>query len=73
LKLDKNLEEMLKKRVEMERLKIEDETIKNWKEKIEIIIKKTNDFKSLEVNFNKLLQSMENRLRMLKSQMNRLL
>lgn len=73
MKLDKNLEEMLKKRVEMERLKIEDETIKNWKEKIEIIIKKTNDFKSLEVNFNKLLQSMENRLRMLKSQMNRLL
>ena len=60
---------MLSKKVELERLKIEAETIKNWKEKVEVIVKKTNDYKSLETYLKNLLQAMENRLRILQTQM----
>ncbi len=69
MKIDKKLEVMLSKKVELERLKIEAETIKNWKEKVEVIIKKTNDYKSLETYLKNLLQAMENRLRILQTQM----
>jgi len=69
VKIDKKLEVMLSKKVELERLKIEAETIKNWKEKVEVIIKKTNDYKSLETYLKNLLQAMENRLRILQTQM----
>ena len=69
MKIDKKLEVMLSKKVELERLKIEAETIKNWKEKVEIIIKKSNDYKSLETYLKNLLQAMENRLRILQTQM----
>jgi archaellum component FlaC len=62
------LELTLKKRVELERLKVEAEAIKNWKEKIEQTFQISNDFKSLEINLKKTLQAMENRLRILRSQ-----
>ena len=69
MKLDRKLEVMLTKKVELERLRIEDQTIRNWKEKADDILIKSNDYRSLEVNFKKLLQAMENRLRILQSQM----
>ena len=68
MKLDKKLELMLKNKVELERLKVEAEAIKNWKEKIEQTFQISNDFKSLEINLKKTLQAMENRLRILQSQ-----
>ena len=68
MKFDKKLELALKKKVELERLKVEAEATKNWKEKIEQTLQISNDFKSLEINLKKTLQAMENRLRILQSQ-----
>lgn len=68
MKFDKKLELTLKKRVELERLKVEGEAIENWKEKIEQTFQISNDFKSLEINLKKTLQAMESRLRILQSQ-----
>jgi len=68
LKFDKKMESALKKGVELERLKVEAEATKNWKEKIEQTFQISNDFKSLEINLKKTLQAMENRLRILQFQ-----
>jgi len=68
LKFDKKMESALKKGVELERLKVEAEATKNWKEKIEQTFQISNDFKSLEINLKKTLQAMKNRLRILQSQ-----
>ncbi|MBW1679754.1 MAG: hypothetical protein JRJ08_06395 [Deltaproteobacteria bacterium] len=68
MKFDKKMESALKKGVELERLKVEAEATKNWKEKIEQTFQISNDFKSLEINLKKTLQAMENRLRILQFQ-----
>ncbi|MFH0811613.1 MAG: hypothetical protein V2A69_02065 [Pseudomonadota bacterium] len=73
MELDKKLEVMLTKKVALERLKIEDETIRAWKEKFEQLLKKDNDYRSLEINLKKILQTMDNRLRILQSEMKELI
>lgn len=73
MELDKKLEVMLTKKVALERLKIEDETIRAWEEKLEQLLKKNNDYRSLEINLKKILQTMDNRLRILQSEMKELI
>jgi hypothetical protein len=68
LKLDKKLEAILTKKIELERLKVEDETLRTWQERIESSIRKSNDYRSLEVNIKKLLKTIENRLQVLQSE-----
>jgi len=68
LKLDKRLEAILTKKVELERLKVEGETLRSWQERIELSIIKSNDYRSLDVNIKKVLQSIENRLQVLQSE-----
>jgi hypothetical protein len=68
LKLDKRLEAILTKKVELERLKVEDETLRSWQERIELSVRKSNDYRSLEVNIKKVLETIENRLQVLQSE-----
>ena len=68
MELDKKLEALLKKKVELEKLKVEEESISLWKERIEQTIAKSNDYKSLEVNIKNMLQLMETRLKTIKSE-----
>lgn len=63
MQIDKKLELILKKKVALEKLRVEEETIKNWKEKFEQVVIKTNDLRSLEINIKKILQIMETRLK----------
>ena len=68
MELDKKLEALLKKKVELEKLKVEEESISLWKKRIEQTIAKSNDYKSLEVNIKNMLQLMETRLKTIKSE-----
>jgi len=68
LKLDKKLETILTKKIELERLKVENETLKNWQERISLSVNKSNDYRSLDVNIKKVLQAIENRLQVLHSE-----
>ena len=68
MKLDKQLEAILTKKIELERLKVENETLKNWQERIVSSVSKSNDYRSLDVNIKKVLQSMETRLQVLQSE-----
>jgi len=63
VELDKKLEALLTKKISLEKLKIEEEAIKTWKERIEQVIIKSNDFRSLEINIKNLLKFMETRLK----------
>ena len=68
MKLDKKLEAILTKKIELERLKVENETLKNWQERIASSVNKSNDYRSLDVNIKKVLQAIENRLQVLHSE-----
>jgi hypothetical protein len=68
VELDKKLEALLIKKINLEKLKIEEEAIKTWKERIEQVIIKSNDFRSLETNIKNLLKFMETRLKTLHSE-----
>lgn len=68
LELDKKLEALLTKKISLEKLKIEEEAIKTWKERIEQVIIKSNDLRSLETNIKNLLKFMETRLKTLHSE-----
>ena len=68
MKLDKKLEAILTKKTELERLKVENETLKSWQERIVSSVNKSNDYRSLDVNIKKVLQSMETRLQVLQSE-----
>lgn len=68
VELDKKLEALLTKKISLEKLKIEEEAIKTWKERIEQVIIKSNDFRSLEINIKNLLKFMETRLKTLHSE-----
>ncbi len=68
MKLDKKLEAILTKKIELERLKVENETLKNWQERISLSVNKSNDYRSLDVNIKKVLQAIENRLQVLHSE-----
>ncbi len=68
MELDKKLEALLTKKISLEKLKIEEEAIKTWKERIEQAIIKSNDFRSLETNIKNLLKFMETRLKTLHSE-----
>ena len=68
MELDKKLEALLKKKIALEKLKIEEETTKTWKDRIEQSISKSNDFKSLEINIKTVLKVMETRLKSLHSE-----
>ena len=68
VELDKKLEALLTKKINLEKLKIEEEAIKTWKERIEQSIIKSNDFRSLETNIKNLLKFMETRLKTLHSE-----
>jgi len=68
VELDKKLEALLIKKISLEKLKIEEEVIKTWKERIEQTIIKSNDFRSLETNIKNLLKFMETRLKILHSE-----
>ena len=65
---DKKLEAILTKKINLEKLKIEEETIINLKERIEQSIIKSNDFRSLEINIKSVLKSMETRLKTIHSE-----
>ena len=67
MNLDKKFETILRKKIELERLNVEDETVRNWQEKIRLSVGKSNDYKSLQINIKKALETMENRLRILQS------
>ena len=68
MKLDKKLEAILTKKIELERLKVENETLKNWQKRISLSVNKSNDYRSLDVNIKKVLQAIENRLQVLHSE-----
>ena len=68
MELDKKLEALLTKKISLEKLKIEEKAIKTWKERIEQIIIKSNDLRSLETNIKNLLKFMETRLKILHSE-----
>lgn len=68
VELDKKLEALLTKKISLEKLKIEEEAIKTWKERIEQAIIKSNDYRSLETNIKNLLKFMETRLKILHSE-----
>ncbi len=68
MKLDKKLEAILTRKIELERLKVEGETLRTWQERIELSIIKSNDYRSLDVNIKKVLQNIENRLQVLQSE-----
>jgi len=72
LQLDKKFEAMLKKKIDLEKLKVEYETTSDWCEKINYNFSKSNDFKSLEVNIKQMLKAMGNRINVIKSQMKEL-
>ena len=69
---DKKLEAMLKRKVELERLRVEEETILNWKEKVAQSLTIHKDYRSLEITLKKVVQSMDNRLRLLHAQIKEL-
>jgi hypothetical protein len=68
VELDKKLEALLIKKISLEKLKIEEEAIKTWKERIEQEIIKSNDLRSLETNIKSVLKFMETRLKTLHSE-----
>jgi thiamine kinase-like enzyme len=68
VEFDKKLEALLTKKIALEKLKIEEEAIKTWKERIEQAIIKSNDFRSLETNIKSVLKFMETRLKTLHSE-----
>ena len=68
VEFDKKLEAILTRKISLEKLKIEEETIENWKERIEQSIIKSNDFRSLEINIKTVLKVMETRLKTLHSE-----
>jgi len=72
LDFDKKLEAMLKRKVELERLRVEEETILNWKEKVAQSLTIHKDYRSLEITLKKVVQSMDNRLRLLHAQIKEL-
>ena len=72
MELDKKMEAMLKKKITLEKLRIEEETIKACKEKIEQSLHKSNDLRSLETNIKTLLHSMETRLKTIHSEIKEL-
>ncbi len=67
VEFDKKLESLLTKKITLEKLKIEEETIKTWKERIEQSILKSNDLRSLELNIKAVVKFMETRLKTLRS------
>jgi len=72
LQMDKKFEAMLKKKIDLEKLKVESEAINGWHEKITRTLSMSNDYKSLDINIKQTLKSMENRLKVLKSQIKEL-
>ncbi|HJX30509.1 MAG TPA: hypothetical protein VJ624_01520 [Thermodesulfobacteriota bacterium] len=73
VELDKKLEALLTKKIALEKLKIEEEAIKTWKERIEQVIIKSNDLRSLETNIKSVLKFMETRLKTLHSEIQALI
>ncbi len=73
VELDKKLEALLTKKIALEKLKIEEEAIKTWKERIEQEIIKSNDLRSLETNIKSVLKFMETRLKTLHSEIQALI
>jgi hypothetical protein len=68
MQLDKKLELMLKKRIELEKLLVEQETLKAWRERLDDLAHKSNDYRSFDVNITTLLKSMDTRLASLRSE-----
>jgi hypothetical protein len=72
MEFDKKLEALLIKKISLEKLKIEEEAIKTWKERIEQELNKSNDLRSLEINIKAVLKFMETRLKTLHSEIHAL-
>ena len=70
--LDKKFEAMLKKKMDLEKLKVEYETTRDWHEKISRSFSISNDLKSLDINLKQTLKAMETRINVIKSQMKEL-
>jgi len=73
LEFDKKLEALLIKKISLEKLKIEEEAIKTWKERIEQVLIKNNDLRSLKLNIKEVLKFMETRLKTLRSEIQALI
>lgn len=68
MQVDKRFESMLKKKVELERLRVEHESISDWHSRLTSALTKANDYKSLETNIKLVLKGMNSRLSMVESQ-----
>ena len=62
--MDKNFEEMMRKKVEIDRLKTEKEAIEFWLNKL-IEIKNEQTLAGLQTKLNDIIQTMENRMNFL--------
>ena len=67
MQIDRKLEAFLTRKIELERLKVEAETLRTWREKVELSIIKSNDYRSLDTNIKKVLEVMKTRLQSLQS------
>lgn len=67
LQIGKKLETILSKRIELERLKVEEETVRRWQERLDLSITKSNDYRSLDTNIKKVLETMKNRLQVIQA------
>jgi hypothetical protein len=69
--MDKHFEDMMRKRVEIDRLKTEKEAIEFWYNKL-IEVKKEQTLASLHTKINDIIQTMENRMRFLERERKKL-
>jgi len=65
--MDKHFEEMMRKRVEMDRLKTEKEAIEFWYKKL-ITVKNEQTLAALQTKLNEIIQTMETRINFLEKE-----
>ena len=69
--MDKHFEDMMRKRVDIDRLKTEKEAIEFWYNKL-IEVKKEKILAALQTKINDIIQTMENRMRFLERERKKL-
>jgi hypothetical protein len=69
--MDKHFEDMMRKRVDIDRLKTEKEAIEFWYNKL-IEVKKEKLLAALQTKINDIIQTMENRMRFLERERKKL-
>jgi len=69
--MDKHFEDMMRKKVEIDRLKTEKESIEFWYNKL-VEVKKERILASLHTKLNDIIHTMENRMRFLERERKKL-